>query len=187
MKRLETTRLILRAWNESDLNSMVAINQEPEVCKYLPAIGNRETTIALIQRITEHDNEHGFSLYAVELKSTHEMIGFLGLMTLSFEAHFTPAIEIGWRLSSQYWNKGYATEGAMAVLSHAFTELNLEELVSFTVVDNYASRRVMEKIGMQHNPADDFNHPKIPNDSPLSRHVLYRLSKVNYLKNSHSD
>lgn len=100
MKPLETDRLILRSWRESDLASMVAINQDAKVCEYFPEIGNRDTTIALIDRIIRHDMEYGFSLYAVEIKSTREMIGFLGLMTPSFEAHFTSAIEIGWRLSS---------------------------------------------------------------------------------------
>lgn len=182
MKQLETERLILRPWKESDLDSMVTINQDKNVCKYLPSIGNRDTTIALIERIVKHDIEHGYSLCAVELKSTHEMIGFLGLLRPSFEAHFTPAVEIGWRLSSSQWNKGYATEGAERILKHAFTDLGLDELVSFTVVDNQASRRVMEKIGMHHHSDDDFDHPQLPNDSPLKRHVLYRLSKSDYLK-----
>lgn len=182
MKPLETDRLILRSWREKDLLPMVAINQDPKVCEYFPEIGNRDTTIALIDRIIKHDEENGFSLYAVEIKATQEMIGFLGLMTPSFEAHFTPAIEIGWRLSSQHWNKGFATEGAKAVLEHAFTDLNLEEVVSFTVVNNQPSRRVMEKIGMKRNPDDDFDHPKINKDNPLKRHVLYRISKNDWYK-----
>ena len=111
------------------------------------------------------------------------MIGIIGLMTPSFEAHFTPAIEIGWRLSSNHWNKGYATEGAKAVLRHAFTELNLDGVVSFTAVNNLASRRVMEKIGLKHNSKDDFDHPKLVEDCPLKRHVLYRLSKKDWMKN----
>lgn len=182
MKPLETDHLILRSWTESDLLPMVAINQDPKVCEYFPEIGNRDTTIALIDRIIKHDEENGFSLYAVEIKATQEMIGFLGLMTPSFEAHFTPAVEIGWRLSSRHWNKGYATEGAKAVLEHAFTDLNLEEVVSFTVVNNQPSRRVMEKIGMKRNPNDDFEHPKLSKDSPLKWHVLYRISKNNWNK-----
>ena len=183
MKRLETDRLILRSWRESDLAPMLAINQDPKVCEYFPEIGNRDSTLVLIDRIIKHDEEHGYSLYAVEVKATNEMIGFIGLMTPSFEAHFTPAIEIGWRLSSNHWNKGYATEGAKAVLRHAFTELNLDGVVSFTAVNNLASRRVMEKIGLKHNSKDDFDHPKLVEDSPLKRHVLYRLSKKDWMKN----
>jgi len=181
MNTLETDRLILRSWRESDLSPMVAINQDLKVCEYFPEIGNRDTTITLIDRIIKHDEERGFSLYAVEIKATQEMIGFLGLMTPSFEAHFTPAIEIGWRLSSQHWNQGFATEGAKAVLKHTFTDLNLDEVVSFTALNNQASRRVMEKIGMKHNPNDDFDHPKLGENSPLKRHVLYRLSKKDWI------
>ena len=181
MKPLETDRLILRSWRESDLSPMVTINQDPKVCEYFPEIGNRDTTIALIDRIIRHDEECGFSLYAVEIKATQEMVGFLGLMTPSFEAHFTPAIEIGWRLSSQHWNQGIATEGAKAVLEYTFTNLNLDEVVSFTALNNQASRRVMEKIGMKHNPNDDFDHPKLGKNSPLKRHVLYRLSKKDWM------
>jgi RimJ/RimL family protein N-acetyltransferase len=182
MKNLETTRMCLRSWKEQDLDAMTAINQDAIVCKYFPEIGTRETTKALIQHILKHDDEHGFSLYAVELKATHEMIGFIGLMTPSFEAHFTPAIEIGWRLASQHWNKGYATEGAIAVINHAFTDLHLKKLVSFTAINNQPSRRVMEKIGMHHDPLDDFDHPKLTADSPLKRHVLYRLTNLDYLQ-----
>ncbi|BCZ97697.1 GNAT family N-acetyltransferase [Legionella pneumophila serogroup 1] len=183
MNILETQRLILRTFEEHDLDAMAAIDQDPKVCEYLPRIGNREATYGLMQRIMKHYQEKGFSLYAVVLKTTGEMIGFLGLITPSFEAHFTPTVEIGWRLSSKHWNKGYATEGAKAVLHYAFTELNLPQIVSFTTVNNQASRRVMEKIGLRHNSLDDFDHPKLENDSPLKRHVLYRLSRADYLKN----
>jgi RimJ/RimL family protein N-acetyltransferase len=107
------------------------------------------------------------------------MIGWIGLMTPSFEAHFTPAVEVGWRLSSQHWNQGYATEGAKAVLDYAFTTLRLEEVVSFTVENNLTSRRVMEKIGLHHAPKDDFNHPKL-HGHKLERHVLYRLKRAEY-------
>ena len=182
MNILETSRLILRPFDLNDLDAMAAIDQDPKVCEYLPGIGNRAATAAGIQRIMTHYQDRGFSLYAVELKSTHEMIGWVGLMTPSFEAHFTPAVEIGWRLASAHWNQGYATEGAKAVLHYAFTQLNLVDLVSFTVVNNKASRRVMEKIGMHHNPDEEFDHPNIADDSPLKRHVLYRLSKAEYFK-----
>jgi len=114
----------------------------------------------------------------VELKSTGEMIGFCGLFIPSFQAHFTPAVEIGWRLAAHQWNLGYATEAAKAVLKYAFETLKLKEIVSFTAVDNVRSRRVMEKIGLRHNPADDFDHPNLEKLHPLCRHVLYRRSAV---------
>jgi RimJ/RimL family protein N-acetyltransferase len=180
MKILETARLILRTWEDVDLDPMTAIDQDPKVREYLPGTSDRNATNANIQRFMQHYQTKGFSLYAVELKTTHEMIGFVGLMTPSFEAHFTPAIEIGWRLASKHWKKGYATEAAEAILHYGFTQLGLDEVVSFTVLNNLPSRRVMEKIGMRHNPNDDFDHPKIVDGSPLKRHVLYRLSKADY-------
>jgi RimJ/RimL family protein N-acetyltransferase len=182
MKILETDRLILRIFQTTDVDQMTLIDQDPKVCQYLPAIGTRAGTEAGVQRIIQHYEERSFSLYAVELKHSGEFIGFLGLITPSFQAHFTPAIEIGWRLASKHWNKGYATEGAKAVLHYGFTQLHLDEIVSFTVVNNHASRRVMEKIGLHHNPQDDFDHPRLSADSPLRRHVLYRLSKTEYLR-----
>jgi len=181
MKIIETNRLILRTWEEKDIDAMALIDQDPKVCEFLPGIGTREETAARTQRIMQHYEQHGFCLYAVELKSTHKFIGWIGLSIPSFEAHFTPAVEIGWRLDSRYWNIGYATEGARAVLNYAFTKLNLNEIVSFTTINNKASRRVMEKIGMHRNPHDDFDHPKLDKSHPLCKHVLYRISKDEFL------
>lgn len=179
---IETERLILRTWKGSDLTPMSVINQDPQVMEYFPATGDVKQTRDHIKRIQAHQNQYGYSLYAVELKKTGEMIGFVGLLTAGFKSHFTPATEIGWRLSAKHWNKGYATEAARAVLEHGFLQLDLNEIVSFTAVHNQLSRRVMEKIGLQHNPAEDFNHPKLDEKSPLLRHVLYRLTKEEYLK-----
>ncbi len=177
---LETNRLILRTFEERDIDPMSLINQDPMVCEFLPAISNRESTEKLIRFFIKHQDDHGFSPYAVELKSTCEMIGWCGLMIPSFDAHFMPAVETGWRLASQQWNKGYATEAAKTVLQYAFEQLKLNEVVSFTTVENIRSRRVMEKIGLHHNPEDDFDHPKLEKTHPLCRHVLYRISKDGY-------
>lgn len=179
MKVIETERLILRTWENKDIDPMAQIDQDPKVCEHLPAIGNRSATEALIKHIMRHYEQHGFSLYAVELKATHELIGFLGLMIPSFEAHFMPAVEIGWRLSSKHWGQGYATEGATAVLDYAFNQLGLKEIVSLTVPANVRSIRVMEKIGMKRDISDNFHHPKLPSNHPLSMHVLYRITKNN--------
>ena len=173
MKILETERLILRTFKEADFAPMLAINQDPKVMEYFPALQGEEETKALINHINEHQNQHGYSLYAVELKETSEMIGFVGLMHPSFEAHFTPAIEIGWRLASTHWSQGYATEAAKAVLEYAFNVLSLTKVVSFTSEINMPSRRVMEKIGLIHDPNNDFDHPKLEASHYLSRHVLY--------------
>ena len=177
---LETDRLILRTFEENDIDLMSLIDQDPKVCEFLPSIGNREKTAQSVHRFMIHYHDHEFSLYAVELKSTGEMIGWCGLMTPAFEAHFIPAVEIAWRLASNQWNHGYATGAAKAVLQYAFEQLNLNEVVSFTVPDNIRSRRVMEKIGLHHNPMDDFDHPKLEKSHPLCRHVLYRISKKEY-------
>lgn len=182
---LETKRLILRSWHEDDLEPMLKINQDPKVMEYFPAVVNKEETLSFIDRIFKHQDAYAYSLYAVELKSTHEMIGFIGLLhrtKAELDVPFNPSTEIGWRLSSKHWGKGLATEGAGAVLDYAFYVLDLPEIVSFTVVGNKKSRRVMEKIGLIYTPGDDFEHPKLPDDSPLKKHVLYRLTKAQYVQ-----
>ena len=182
---IETERLILRAWHEDDLEPMYEINQDPKVMEYFPALADKKETLSLIERIFKHQDAYGYSLYAVELKSTHEMIGFIGLLhrtKAELNVSFNPSTEIGWRLSSKHWGKGFATEGASAVLDYAFCVLGLPEIVSFTVTENKKSRRVMEKIGLIYNPNDDFDHPKLPDNSPLKQHVLYRLTKEQYFQ-----
>lgn len=149
--------------------------------QFFPAIPTREETIAFIDKIISHQEEKNFSLYAAEIKNTGEMIGFVGLFTATFQAHFTPAVEIGWRLSSKHWNQGYATEAAKAVLDYAFRKLDLGEVVSFTSVLNKPSIRVMQKIGLHTNSEDDFDNTKVPLGSQLIRHVLYRLKRAEYL------
>lgn len=179
---LETERLILRTWTPEDVGPMAEISQDPQVMRYFPALQNLKQTQQLIEKVMAHYREHGFTLYALELKSDGTFIGFTGLLTPDFEAHFTPAVEIGWRLASAYWGRGYATEAARCVLHHAFMDIGLEEVVSFSAVANAQSRRVMEKIGLHHNPKDDFDNPKLAADSPLRRHVLYRLTRAEYLQ-----
>ncbi|WP_412755548.1 GNAT family N-acetyltransferase [Legionella longbeachae] len=181
MRILETERLFLRTFQEEDVESLIAINQDPKVMQFFPSIPTREETIAFIDRIISHQEEKNFSLYAAEIKNTGEMIGFVGLFTATFEAHFTPAIEIGWRISSKHWNQGYATEAAKAVLDYAFKTLGLDEIVSFTSTLNKPSIRVMRKIGLHTNSEDDFDNPKVPSGSPLVEHVLYRLKRSEYL------
>lgn len=178
---LETKRLILRVFCLADLNDMTRINKDPKVMQYLPGTLTRDETKRLIQKIIKHQKQHGYSLYAVEIKKTKKMIGFVGLIHRTkqeFNTSFMPATEIGWRLDSAYWNKGYATEAATAILEHGFNQLNLNEIVSFTVPDNKSSRRVMEKIGLTRDEKNDFKHPALPKNHPLSAHVLYRFKKT---------
>lgn len=143
--------------------------------EFFPALLRRAQSDALVAKIEAHFRKHGFGMYAAELRSTEAFIGFIGLNVPSFRAHFTPCVEIGWRLSPEAWGQGLATEGALAVLKYAREVLALDELVSFTVPANTRSRRVMEKLGMSHDPRDDFDHPQLPPGHPLRRHVLYRL------------
>jgi ribosomal-protein-alanine N-acetyltransferase len=148
--------------------------------EHFPAALSREESDALADRIEAHFNQHGFGAWAVEIPGASRFAGFIGLSVPGFEAHFTPCVEIGWRLSAESWGHGYATEGARAVLEFGFESLGLVEIVSFTVPGNVRSRRVMERIGMSRQPGDDFDHPGLPEGHPLRRHVLYRLRAGDY-------
>jgi RimJ/RimL family protein N-acetyltransferase len=138
----------------------------------------------LVDWIQSHFREHGFGLCAMELREDHSFVGFVGLSVPSFQAAFTPCVEIGWRLAADYWGRGLATEGAREMVRHAFEVVRLDELVSFTVPANMRSRRVMEKLGMTHDPADDFDHPRLPEGHALRRHMLYRLRRGEWKKQS---
>ena len=176
-REIETERLLLRPWRDSDLEPFAALNADARVMEHFPSISSREESRALMARIREHFDRDGYGFWAVELKRGDPFIGFVGLGRVSFEAHFTPAVEIGWRLAHGSWGRGYASEGARASLRFAFRELGLEEVVSFTVTANRRSRAVMERIGMHHAPADDFDHPHLSEGHPMRRHVLYRLRR----------
>jgi len=172
---LETERLILRRWQDSDREPFAAMNADPRVMEFFPDVLTREESDQLIENIESHFDNRGFGLFATELKAEKKFVGFIGLHVASFQAHFTPCVEIGWRIATPYWGKGLATEGSREVVRYAFEWLRLESLVSFTVPENVASRRLMEKLGMTHDPAEDFDHPKLPPGHRLRRHVLYRL------------
>jgi RimJ/RimL family protein N-acetyltransferase len=172
---IETDRLLLRRWKQSDRELFARMNGDPRVMEFFPRCLSCEESDQLADGIERRFEERGFGLYAAELREPGTFIGFIGLAVPGFEAHFTPAVEIGWRLAAEYWNRGLATEGANAVVRHSFDVLKLPELVSFTAEQNLPSRRVMEKIGMTRNPADDFDHPKLEPGHALRRHVLYRL------------
>ncbi|MBV9267300.1 MAG: GNAT family N-acetyltransferase, partial [Acidobacteriaceae bacterium] len=174
---LSTPRLLLRRWCEDDREPFARINADRKVMEFMPALLTRAESDAMVDRIEAHFGRYGFGPFAVELRSAAEFIGFVGLFVPSFEAHFTPCVEIGWRLDSRYWGHGFATEAATAVLEQAFGAWELGEVVSFTVAANLRSRRVMEKLGMKRDPADDFDHPKLPINHPLRRHVLYRIRR----------
>ena len=175
---IETPRLHLRRWHDSDREPFALINADPRVMEFFPKCLSRRESDAGVDSIQAHFDAHGFGWYAAELSENNRFIGFIGLSIPSFDAHFTPCVEIGWRLELQSWGKGLATEGARAVAGYAFHTLQLIELVSMAVAANVRSTRVMEKIGMTRNPADDFDHPSLPAGHPLRRHVLYRMDHL---------
>ena len=168
--------MILREWREDDLPAFAQMNADPLVMQYMPKQLIREESDSLAARIDDHFATHGFGLWAVEVPEVTEFAGFAGLSAPGFAAHFTPCMEVAWRIASSSWNHGYATEAAQAATAYGFSTLNLPEIVSFTVPHNLASRRVMEKIGMTHDPAEDFDHPNLAEGHPLRHHVLYRLT-----------
>ena len=174
---LDTARLRLRPWRDEDLAPWAALNADPEVMATIGRPLERSQSDLLAQRIRGHFDRHGFGLWAVEVPGVASFIGFIGLSIPQFEAHFTPCVEIGWRLARAEWGKGYASEGARAALAFGFERLSLAQIVSFTAVSNLRSRRVMERIGMQRRAAEDFDHPKLPEGHPLRRHVLYRIAR----------
>lgn len=173
MNIIETQRLILRPWKIEDIIPFSLMSADPLVMEYFPKVLKKEEATDFVHNIMERFNEDGFSFWATELKETGEFIGMIGLNKPRFKAHFTPCVEVGWRIASHHWNKGYATEGALASLQYGFKTLNLEKIAAFTYTGNLRSRRIMEKIGMVYDQNGDFDHPALPPAHRLSRHVLY--------------
>ncbi len=178
---LEGERLKLRPWRESDREPFARLNADPRVMEHFPALLTREESDASVARFEAHLARHGFCLWALEVKGAAPFAGMVGLNVPRFEAHFTPCVEIGWRLAAEHWGHGYAVEAARLALGLAFGELDLKEVVSFTSTRNARSRRVMEKLGMRHDAAGDFDHPGVPEGHALRRHVLYRLRVEHYV------
>ena len=174
---LTTARLVLRRWQEIDREPFARLNADPRVMEFMPARLGRFESDRLIDRIERHFAARGFGLYAAELRGNGSFVGFIGLSVPGFDAPFMPAVEIGWRLGFEHWGQGLATEGAREVVRCAFEILGLKGLVSFTAPFNLRSRRVMEKLGMTHDPADDFEYPNLQVGHWLRPHVLYRLSR----------
>jgi len=177
MTELRTDRLLLRQWKDGDREPFAALNSDPVVMEHFPALMTREQSDALVDRLEASLTQRGYGLWALEVLATRRFIGFTGLADVRFEAAFLPAVEIGWRLSKDAWGNGYATEAARAALTYAFGSAGLEEVVSFTATTNKPSQRVMERIGMTHDEAGDFDHPGIEAGHRLERHVLYRITR----------
>jgi RimJ/RimL family protein N-acetyltransferase len=174
---LRTPRLILRPWRDEDGDAFAAMFDDPQVMEFLMPVTDRAVIDAIVERTRAEFITQGFGWWAAELPGVAPFIGFVGLAHVNFEAHFTPALEVGWRLARPYWGHGYATEGALAALEAGFSRFGADEIVAITVPANRRSQRVMERIGMTHDPADDFDHPRLPEGHPLCRHVLYRIGR----------
>lgn len=182
---IQTKRLVLRPWREEDLEPFAQLNADPRVREYFPGLLSRQESDVSVKVMSEHIQKCGWGFWAASLAQTDEFIGFIGLEDVHFKAPFNihfPAVEIGWRLSHEYWGNGYATEGALACVKYGFETLKLPEIVSFTAVQNLRSIAVMEKIGMHHDLADDFDHPKLPEGHSLRRHVLYCIGSDEWKK-----
>ena len=175
MSELTTERLLLRRWRPADLEPFARMNADPVVMEHFPGLMTREQSDEFAERIEQGFERHGFGLWAVELPGEAPFVGFVGLSVPGFEAPFMPAVEIGWRLDAAWWGRGIATEAARAAAAYGFGPAGLDELVSFTAPANLRSRAVMERIGMSHDAAGDFDHPRLPPGHHLRRHVLYRL------------
>lgn len=173
---IESPRLLLRSWKDSDTDAYIKMNLDPLVMKYFPKIISTEETLDHIQRIKQHFNEFNYGLFALELKAENRFIGFTGFSHPTFDSFFTPCIEIGWRIDSAYWNKGLATEAAISCLQYGFKTLKFEKIYSFTSTYNAASERIMQKIGML--KISEFNHPKLDKAHYLCKHVLYQINRT---------
>lgn len=185
IKELESARLRLRPWRDTDLPEFAAMSADPQVMRYFPAHLSRLESAAFIGRMRGHFAEHGYGFWALQRKDSGEFIGFTGLANVNFAAAFTPAVEIGWRLAREHWGLGYASEAAWAALRCGFDRLALDQVVSFTSEANLPSQKVMQAIGMHRDRAGDFEHPRLPEGHPLRSHVLYRISRAQWLETLH--
>lgn len=176
--RLETERLVLRRWSDEDRAPFAALNADPEVARWLLGPLTRAESDALLDRIEAGFDAHGFGLWAVERRDASGLLGFTGLALARADLPCAGEVEVGWRLARPAWGRGYATEAARAAVAYGFNGLRLAEMVSFTAATNARSRAVMQRLGMMRDPGEDFEHPGVPEHSPMRPHVLYRLSKL---------
>jgi RimJ/RimL family protein N-acetyltransferase len=180
-QHLQSERLLLRRWREEDRDGFAALNADAVVMEYFPEPLTRERSDLMLDTIDAALETNGFGIWAVEELRSGTLLGFAGLAKVAFLAHFTPAVEVGWRLIPGAWGQGFATEAATAALDFGFATIRLAEVVSFATTNNRRSIAVMERLGMTHEPAEDFNHPQIAGSNPLCRHVLYRISAERWL------
>ena len=181
---LRTARLLLRRWRGADLEPFAAMNADKRVMEFLPATLSRRDSDAMIVLIDSCFEQRGYGLWAIEVPGETPFAGFVGLAPVEARMRFAPAVEVGWRLARAHWGHALATEGAHAAMQFGFQELGLPSVVSFAASGNMRSRRVMERLHMARDPAEDFDHPRLPAGHPLSQHVLYRADAANWLLSS---
>ena len=177
---LSSSRICLRRWRDEDREAFATMNSDARVMEFFRGSLSPIESDAMVDGIREHFSKHGFGLWAIEVEGVAPFVGFAGMTVARFKAHFTPCVEVGWRLAFEHWGHGYATEAARLALGYGFRNLALPEVVSFTSVTNHRSRAVMERLGMRRDSAEDFDYPALPESHPLRRHVLYRLSSDSY-------
>lgn len=177
---LRTKRLVLRRWTEADREAFAQINADPAVMRYRLRTLTRQESDDLIDAIELCFDDNGFGQWAVERTEDHRIIGILGLEAGTEDMPFRPLIHVGWHLAVPAWHRGFATEGAAAVLDYAFDQLRLSEVVAHTTARNESSRAVMRRLGMTHSPDDDFDAPWYQAGHPNRRFVLYRLTSAEW-------
>ena len=177
---VRTRRTLLRAWKDTDLPPWCAMNADAQVRRHFPSVHIEAEALAEADRIRQAIAQRGWGFWALEIPGAMPFAGTVGLIVPAYEAHFVPAVEIGWRLGRNAWGRGYATEAAAAAAQFAFDVLEQDEIVAITVPGNTPSRQVMERLGMRHDAAGDFDHPRVPAGHPMQRHVLYRLDRASF-------
>lgn len=181
---LRTERLLLRQWRESDRAPFARLNGDPVVMEHFPSTLDENQSDVLAELVDIGLAERDYGLWAVEVVDGPEFIGFVGLSSPTWQATFTPCIEVGWRLDRPHWGHGYATEAAAEVLRYGFQDLGLAEIVSFATLTNLPSYAVMKRLGMHRDPAEDFDHPNIAAGDPLCRHLLCRVTAAGWERNT---
>jgi len=175
---LETARLVMREWRTEDFDPFHAMNRDPYVRQFYADHNSVQQSRDFLARAKERDLRDGYFFQPIIEKASNSFIGYVGLSKIDFEAAFTGSTEIGWTLRHDNWGKGYATEMAGALIDHAFAVLELAEVIAFTVPINARSRRVMEKLGMNHEEDEGFEHPMVPEGHPYRFQVLYRKRRT---------
>lgn len=179
-ERLCSDRVRLRQWGRDDFAPFAALNCDPEVMRHFPALLSREQSDAHAARIRALIEERGWGFWAVDSRQENggpRFMGFVGLHVPQAHLPFSPCVEIGWRLARPYWGRGLASEAAALAMRVGFEVLNLPEIVAFTALENLRSSNVMKRLGMHSDPAEDFDHPSVPEGHPVRRHCLYRITR----------